>query len=213
MRRNIWLAGLAGAALAVIAGLAIVRFADRATLGRVLGRTWFEPHNAAWREGIQDLYTANADTIVLGDSNSDVVDWTSALGRPVSNRAFSGNTVARQASRPVLAAKTVIFILGINDLQFGSSAETTLSAYLRLLDAYRKTGARLIVVSPFTGVDRLVAPVTELNTALAAKCACTLVDVRPAFGGDRADKRFAYDGVHLTVEGYRELIAAVRRVL
>lgn len=207
------MAGIAGAALAVIAGLAIARFADRATLGRFLGRTWFEPHNAAWREGIQDLYAANADTVVLGDSNSDVVDWTSALGRAVSNRAFSGNTVARQAARPVLAAKTVIFILGINDLQFGASVEVTTSAYLRLLEAYRKSGARLIVVSPFTGVERLVVPVAELNTALAAKCACTFVDVRPVFGGARADIRFAYDGIHLTVDGYRELIAAVRRAL
>ncbi len=213
MRRDIWLAGLAGAALAVIAGLAIARLADRATLGRLLGRTWFEPHNAAWREGIQDLYAANADTVVLGDSNSDVVDWTSALGRPVSNRAFSGNTVARQAMRPVLATKTAIFFLGINDLQFGAGVEATTTAYLRLLEAYRRSGARLIVISPFTGVEHLVAPVAELNAALAAKCACTFVDVRPAFGGTRAESKFAYDGIHLTVDGYRELFVAVRRAL
>lgn len=213
MQRKTLIAIIATASIAVIGAMAFTLVTNRGGISRVMGSTRFEPYNPGWREGIQDLYASNAETVVLGDSNSDVVDWTSALGIPVSNRAFSGNTVARTATRPVLKAKTVIFILGINDLKFGSSAEATTQNYLRLLEAYRSTGARLVVVAPFTGVDWLIAPVAQLNAALAANCACTFVDMRPAFGGEPVDRRYSYDGIHLTVDGYRELIAAVRRAL
>lgn len=172
-----------------------------------------DPAEATWRESVHDVTSANADTVVIGDSISEPVDWTVALGRPVSNRAFGGNTVARAVNRPVLPAKSVIILLGINDLVFGASVESTIDGYRRLLEAYRRTGARMIVVSTFTGVEKLVAPVAKLNAAIAANCGCIFVDLREVFGGERNPKTLSSDGVHLTLDGYRVLIPAVRRAL
>lgn len=203
----------AAAALIFVGGFGLGLFGRKLGLVQLVVPLRLDPIEAAWRESVHDLTAESADTLIIGDSISEPVDWTAALGRPVSNRAFGGNTVARAVSRPLLPAKTVIILLGINDLKFGASTELTIDAYRRLLEAYRRTGARLIVVSTFTGVETLVAPVAKLNAAIAANCRCTFVDLREAFGGERVPKTLSSDGIHLTLDGYRVLIPAVRRVL
>lgn len=162
------------------------------------------------REGLFDEFATDHDLVVLGDSISERIDWSGALGRPVVNRAFAGNTVASAVRRAPIKARVILMMFGINDLLRGRAAKDVAASYVALIEKLAAGGARVVVTSTVTGRADLADAVTELNAIVRNKCGCTFVDIRPALGGERIKSEYSADGIHLTAEGYRVWLSELR---
>ena len=190
------------------------------------------PKSDVYRHDREDMFDqlarGSADLVMLGDSLTDRGEWHELLGRDrVANRGVAGDTIAgaraRLAPTKSLRAKTIVVMLGINDLLSGRSVAACVDDYRRLLaDLAAFEPPPRIVVQSVLPVGAQISlsnqPIRELNEQLRALCVaprCEFLDVFSALvGPDGAlPASRSGDGVHLDGDGYVQWAASLRRTL
>lgn len=159
--------------------------------------------------------------------------WTNAITDlaplPVTNRAFGGSQTSHQLMFfgqvvPPCRPDLVVWYCGSNDVKGGKDPATVLTRTSEWIGKVQTAlpGAGVLLVSvmnsPQKRRDGQAAGVLEVNRGLremAGKKGGRLfyVDVNPAFedgsGAARADL-YVEDGLHLNLDGYRELTRVLR---
>ena len=180
------------------------------------GRTHFEARSDLFeRLGVPDN-----SLVFLGDSLTERADWNELLGRhDAVNRGIGGDTVPGLLSRlaPVLRArpKTIVLLIGINDLDRGAKPEAVAADLETLLARLRAELPQTVLivqsVLPMRDVGRGVsvaqASVSELNGLLVEACRqhqARYLDLQPALVDREGalDAAVTKDGIHLNGEGY-----------
>jgi lysophospholipase L1-like esterase len=165
----------------------------------------------------EELARGSADVVMLGDSLTDRGEWTELLARErVVNRGVAGDTIAdaraRLAPIKALRARTIVVMLGINDLLEGRSVAACADDYRRLLaDLAAFEPPPRIVVQSVLPVGAKVPlsnqTIRELNDQLRTLCVaphCEFLDVFSVLAGpDGAlPPALSSDGVHLDGDAY-----------
>ena len=193
------------------------------------------------------VYVAMGASLSLGAGASPGSrGWVYEVGRRlaaripnvrVRNLAAGGKTTehAREVQLPEalnLQPDLVTYTAGLNDLQYGVSAEEAKSNTAQVLKALReRTPARIVLTQMSVGSnlpifsanipklearrDNLsperVAAFNAAYTELAAEYGAVLVDIgdviAPGMTADEVDALFSYDGVHLNNEGHARAAA------
>ena len=164
---------------------------------------------AYFRSGAKD----SVDVLFLGDSLTERYDVGSYF--PVlktCNRGIDGDTplgLLERLDDSLVPAKTVVLLIGVNDL---SSVE---SVYPLLLDQLKKRSEKssILVLSilPLEGsYARDNLKVIQANSFIASLCKeeqLPFLDIHDRFYGEKKelDPSYSIDGCHLTAEGYELL--------
>ena len=164
------------------------------------------------------------DIIFLGNSITAGTDWAELLSNPnARNRGISGDItfgVLERLDEVIEGQPAKVFILiGINDIQ--RNIPDTL-----ITGNYRKMIKRIKAGSPSTKIyfqtllpvnneytqfknhynkDEHIAFVNAELKKMAAEEKITLIDLHAHFldAGNKLDKRYTMDGLHLNAEGYK----------
>ncbi len=149
---------------------------------------------------------------------------------PVTNRAFGGSQTPEQLFFfdrlvPSSRAGVVVWYCGSNDVNAKRTPADVLANTREWLDLTRAAlpGVRVVLISviraPQKRADGKLAPVDEINRGLLALGETDDVDyldVNPALedaAGEPVADCYVADQLHLTPEGYRRLVVALRPVL
>jgi lysophospholipase L1-like esterase len=165
-----------------------------------------------------DLFTqfeGNADVVMLGDSNTEGVDWHELLpGVRLLNRGIAGDTSAGVLNRldEIIGRhpKVVFLMIGMNDLQAGVPIPQIKSNIGSIVDALAQKQVRIILQNVPYAARRyrrgLNDKVSELNRSLADFCSAPGVSCldlnRVLADGEALSPSFASDGLHLNAAGY-----------
>jgi lysophospholipase L1-like esterase len=167
------------------------------------------------------------EVVMLGDSLTQYGEWSELLGRPVANRGIAGDTVADVRARlsdvVALRPATVFLLVGINDLERGTSPSEVVEQQAMLIRELRRAlpSARLVVQSllPVRGRSAsLAGAIAQTNASLPRAVQAegvTWLDVAGKMAdasGELAD-RFSGDGLHLSGAGYGAWADVVRPLL
>jgi lysophospholipase L1-like esterase len=166
---------------------------------------------------------------MLGDSLTDWGEWHELLGRPAANRGIAGDTTHDVAARLEDALdpppRTLVLLIGVNDLLRGATAESTSRNILALVAEIRRRSptTRVIVQSLLPVGARppsgdLRERIDTVNTHLAAEASRAgyeYLDVASALRTPDGwlDPRFSTDGLHLSGAGYQTWATALAPIL
>ena len=175
------------------------------------------------RAAMQARYAPDVEVVFLGDSLTEAGPWADAYpALPSVNRGLWGDRIRDMTARlDVVAASrpgTVVVMAGINDLLKGASVEAAASDYAALLEGLEALGPSRIVLQSVLPCDRpgcdpeRIAALNRRVAALAeASAVAAFADVAGALSEGRGLRPgHAYDGLHLTAEGYAAWIEALR---
>jgi lysophospholipase L1-like esterase len=160
-------------------------------------------------------FGGDADVVMLGDSNTEGVDWHELFpGVRLLNRGISGDTSAGVLNRldEVIGRhpKVVFLMIGMNDLQAGVSIPKIKSNIGSIVGALAQEQIRIILQNVPYAAPRyrrgLNDKVSELNRSLADLCnvpgvSCLDLNRLLADGG-ALSASFAWDDLHLNAAGY-----------
>lgn len=161
-----------------------------------------------------EAFSTPADIVVVGDSIMSDVTWHEAFpGRSIVNRSIRGDTTAGVLSRiPGILKpkpKTVLLLVGVNDLDNGDTPEATASRYRQIVEALTPH-ARVVTVSVLpchdgkVRCDSLLPKIYALNDLIASIKGAEFIDMTPHMTSvGKLKAAYSYDGIHLTVEGFR----------
>jgi lysophospholipase L1-like esterase len=214
-RRRLWL--LLAAALCVVGGIA----ADRLLVASSWGRGQADPTAyASWRHRVQHFETLpdTPSVAMLGDSLTELAEWHELIGPQVGNRGISGDTTgglrARLAASTPASARTVVIMIGTNDVRHSAwRLEDSVANVSAILDGLK--GRRVILQSVlYTGDAKQNARIDRLNRAYAGLCRtgrCEWLDLNPVVAPKgRLTPAESLDGRHLTAQSYGRWAAVLR---
>lgn len=169
----------------------------------------------SWTATLADQY---ADVVFLGDSLTAGGSWGEYyVNYMVSNLGVVGDTVdhllLRTAQPELLMPNKCFLMIGVNDLIYGSDADTVLEKYDRLLAKLSAQPMQVYVQSVLpVREDQIRYPVRneairQLNLgieALADRYGMPYIDVHSLFADEagQLDAAVSYDGLHLSAAGY-----------
>ncbi len=165
------------------------------------------------------------DLVMFGDSITEWGPWHDALsGISLANRGLSGDTtsgmVQRLPTTSVCSPKLVCIMAGINDLSQGSSVESILSNYLKMLDFWQENNIEVWVQSTlFVGsrLDALNASVEQLNQELRQIChqrGLRFIDLNSVLSPHgRLPLDSSCDDLHLNSNAYRKWLDVLSPML
>jgi hypothetical protein len=211
-------------------GVAFHRAGLNATVARVLPKpvlTLLSPDlSAYWRlkVALQAAFPAKADVVMIGDSLTELPDWTALFPNVrIANYGIGGDTTDGALRRldPILAtqARTAFVMLGINDIHLGIPTAIMIANFRRLIAALRAAGMSVYVQSTlFTRQPEDAASIAALNNSLRETCTngttCVFVDLNSRLAtGDLLRPDFSVDGTHLTPPAYAAWRDAIRPLL
>ena len=170
---------------------------------------------------------APSPIVFLGDSITDGCEWSELLARgDLVNRGIQGDTTADILARaPLIRAmepRSVVLLVGVNDLLTRRPLEAITGDYARILTALGPATLALAVLplrpalldDPRAGEEanrlrpELDARIKALALTAGARHADLGADLADARG--ELDARYTEDGVHLNGEGYMRLGVALR---
>jgi lysophospholipase L1-like esterase len=168
----------------------------------------------AARRGMHDAFPAKGDYAMLGDSITAEMPWREAFPEAaVVNLGIAGDTTTGVLDRldTVMAtgAKTIVLLIGINDLQLHRAAPADVAErHAEILRRLVATGIQVVAVSLFTGYSDLRDRVAAVNARLKRSCSsppqCIFLDLNAALSDDGLLKpAYTYDGIHLNADGYK----------
>lgn len=148
---------------------------------------------------------------MLGDSITAEADWNELLpDRPLVNEGRPGFTTAQlvTVAERVAAAEpaAVIVLTGTNDIRDGHPATWTQAHLEQLIDRLGASSTVIVqTVLPRADARAEVRRVNQAIRDLAARRGLRLLDLHDAFddGTGALRESETYDGLHLTVDGYR----------
>lgn len=168
--------------------------------------------------------------VFLGDSHTEHFYLQELLGNPhLKNRGISGDRLRGILKRlnPIIASQPEkIFIqAGINDLGTGGRKDTILAQYERLIAILHAESPRtkIYVQSLFPvenklgsaycnpAVNKAVVKINQALKANAEKQGYTFIDIYSSLvENGKLNPVYAFDGIHLTAEGYLVWAGLVR---
>lgn len=163
--------------------------------------------------------------LFLGDSITEQGSWDAWLpGEHVVNQGIGGDTTDGVLERldAVVAEQpeAIVLLIGTND--FGNhraSVEHVVRGVESVLVTLRRElpGVRLLLVSILPREAEWAAKIDAANRHLrqfVATCHAQYLDLWPALAdGDHLDERYTDDGLHLTEDGYRAVVAELEPAL
>jgi lysophospholipase L1-like esterase len=193
-------------------------------LARVFSARMFDPQKANRRSQFAALTPPPGRMLFLGDSLTQFAEWAEWFpGVPVLNRGIDGDTVRGVLSRldtAINKPRAVSLLIGTNDI--GGIGETAdpdkiADAVAELVRAIRSAApdAPLLVTGVMPRSASFASAIQRLNSRLrviAEATGATFVDVWPSLADERGEIRpeFSNDRLHLTGEGYRVWVEALR---
>ena len=192
----------------------------------------FEAANLA----LAELEKGEERIVFMG--NSITIGWLNTHpeffeGKPYINRGISGQTTPQMLVRfradvTNIGATTVVILAGTNDIA-GNTGPTTLEQIAdnikSMTEIARANGVKVILCSVLPAYDYPWRPglkpnikIPQLNTLIkkyAEENEVFYLDYFSALnnGQNGIDKKYSYDGVHLTLEGYEILEPLLEKAL
>lgn len=195
-------AGIVGAVVASIAGLAVV---------------------SMLRTSGDSNRIAEDSIVMLGDSITAEADWNRLLpDQPLVNEGHPGFTTAQliTVAERIAAADpaAVVVLTGTNDIRDGHPPAWTRARLEQLIDRLEHGSEATIVVQtilPRAGSPAAVQQVNAEIRDLAALRGLRLLDLYETFDDGTGALRGheTYDGLHLTVDGYERWANELQPVL
>lgn len=164
---------------------------------------------------------SSSDIVFLGDSLTEAFDLRHYLGLPnLRNRGLSGDSTSQVLYRleEIVNARParLFLMIGINDLFQGEDEVTIFQNILRILDRFRESSPETILClqsilpvneSVMLSDDDINLFIFSLNDSLKQYCRKTGILFIDLYGNflnkqGEMDRKYTYDGVHLTPEGY-----------
>ncbi|WP_207480763.1 GDSL-type esterase/lipase family protein [Arenibaculum pallidiluteum] len=229
-----WLLGIGAAYLLALHAALVLSF-DRQDLNPLLRRAGLRPipapefdrFHASMRAMLRrvDSVAGPGRVVFLGASTLHGLD-AAAVAPDALNLAIGGDTTLRLLTRlgdyrSLPTASAVVLLVGLNDLTYRTPEEAG-ELFGRILERLPPVP---LVAGAVLPVDEAAAwprnaDIRRLNAAIRAHCArrpdCVFVDPGPQLAdaaGNLAPRFRQHDGIHLTAEGYRVLIGALREGL
>ena len=204
-------------AKAVITG--VLNSAETAQAGGKINQNYLN------RIAVYDLYEATSDVVMIGDSITDIAEWSEFFPAvSIANRGIGGDTTEgvlnRLDSVYLTGAKTVFLLVGINDIGRGDSVDTVYSNYEKIIEDLLSHGVQPFIQSTILAGDVKKAfnpRVNELNNRLGKLAASKNIlfinlNTHLAKGGI-LNAEFTTDGIHLNAAGYRVWKRAIEPIL
>ena len=194
----------------------------------------YRPANYAQRvANFRSYPNSSQDIIFLGNSITDFTDWNELLQLPQArNRGISGDIsfgVLERLDEVTEGKPGKVFILiGINDISRNIPDSVILDNYKRIIQQVKKESPKtkiyfntlLPVNNSFTdrahfNKDEHIQAVNDGLKKLGATEKISVIDIHQHFldADKKLDKRFTYDGLHLSAEGYKKWAAILKTYL
>jgi hypothetical protein len=166
----------------------------------------------AVRRSVHEAFPAKGDYAMLGDSITFEMPWREAFpGAAIANLGISADTTTGVLNRldtvTATGAKTVVLLIGINDLQWLEAPADVAERHAAIRRRLIAAGMQVVAVSLFTGHAHLRDQVAEVNARLKRSCGpprCIFLDLDAALSEDGMLKpAYTYDRLHLNAEGYK----------
>lgn len=166
---------------------------------------------------------SNNDIILLGDSKTEGFPVQEMFNNlKIKNRGIAGNTtsdILERLNHITSGHPKMIFLeIGLNDLSENKDVMTAYNNFSKICSQIKKESPKtqLIIESvlPTAGEKKgLNTKINSYNKLLKVYCIknnLTFIDInKPFLKGGEMNRKFTYDGIHLTAEGYykwRELL-------
>ena len=174
------------------------------------------------------------DIIFVGNSITAGTDWAELLGNAhARNRGISGDItygVLERLDEVTEGQPAKVFVLiGINDIEHNIPDTLIVNNYRRIIQRIKTASPRtkiyfqtlLPVNNEFTqfkkhyNKDEHILFVNTELTKIAAEEQITLIDLHPHFldAGNKLDKQYTMDGLHLNAAGYKVWAAILKQYL
>jgi lysophospholipase L1-like esterase len=203
-----------------VAPLRALQDAGASVANRLSRARGLEPNSAHPERREQfGLFPRRVDVVMVGDSITAAGMWEDMFpGTRIANRGLGSDRTddvfrrvdAVLATRP----RSAFIMLGINDLAAGRDLEEILKDYVRIIEALRGQGIRVVIQSTLEcNVDlrrrcrSMLPTIRQLNARLAehaGRLGIEYIDLNAALSEPASGLRAVYtiDGVHLTGRGY-----------
>ncbi len=173
------------------------------------------------------------DVVFLGNSITDYADWNELLQlNEARNRGISGDVtfgVLERLDEITEGKPAKVFILiGINDISRNVPDSVILDNYKKIIQLIKKESPKtkiyfntvLPVNNTFPNRDHFnkdehILYVNDELKKLGTAEKITVIDIHPHFSDaeKRLDKKYTYDGLHLTIEGYQKWVSILKPYL
>lgn len=168
----------------------------------------------------ETLPKSEADTIFLGDSLTDLCEWSESFkNNRIKNRGICGDTtegILNRIDNIIESKPQKLFILiGINDLNQGRKVEDVLKSYTSILRTLQEQipETQVFIQSvlpvnnakfPNNGVNEKVLKLNTELKKLAKEFSFCYIDLFSSFldSNNQLDAQYTSDGVHLNGKGY-----------
>jgi lysophospholipase L1-like esterase len=173
------------------------------------------------------------DIVFLGNSITDYAAWNELLQlKNARNRGISGDVtfgVLERLDEITEGKPAKVFILiGINDISRNVPDSVIVDNYKKIIQRIKKESPRTKIyfntVLPVNNTfpkrdhfnkDEHILYVNEELKKLGAAEKITVIDIHPLFldAEKRLDRKYTYDGLHLTIEGYQKWASILKPYL
>jgi len=192
-------------------------------------------YSAYWWHS-KDMYDHLPDTkneiVFLGNSITDGAEWYELLGnKRIRNRGISADVtegiLLRLDAVTKLQPASIFIMIGVNDLSRNMPVSEITANYRKILERIRTEtpGTKVFIesvlpVNPSTGMalnhTNKTELIIELNgrlKELATEFGHTYIDLFSvmADANNHLPRRYSIDGLHLSYEGYRVWVEAIRQ--
>ena len=179
----------------------------------------FTDRGIAAKAQIYASFNRKANTVMIGDSLTDIADWSDIFpGASVVNRGIGGDTANGILSRMdgvlSVGAKKAFIMVGINDLLKGVSPSDILEDYSKIVKILIEHGHQVYIQSTLfcngtllsVACTRNLNKISVLNTGLeqlAKQHGLTYINLNSDLSLDgQLNELYTYDGLHLNAFGY-----------
>lgn len=192
-------------------------------------------YSAYWWHS-KDMYDHLPDTrneiVFLGNSITDGAEWYELLGnKRIRNRGISADVtegiLLRLDAVTKLKPASIFIMIGVNDLSRNMPVSEITANYRKILERIRTESPRtkvfiesVLPVNPATGMalnhTNKTALIMELNgklQELSTEFGHTYIDLFSimADSNNHLPRKYSIDGLHLSYEGYRVWVEAIKQ--
>ncbi len=173
---------------------------------------------------LNEKYCKKGQIVLAGDSITDMYNYYELFdayrkesGKEVFNRGIGGDTSNRLLERLesnvlCLEPEKVVYLIGINDINCGASAEYIAENIKRLITKTKERcpGCKIAVQSVYPVVDtrtrknRDVIPLNKLIKDICRDTETVYIDLYERLCDEKGSfsSKYTYDGLHPNVHGY-----------
>jgi lysophospholipase L1-like esterase len=214
--------------------IAMIVFTSTLAAQKLQWDSTYRPGIYAMKVGqFRSFPNSSKDIIFLGNSITDFADWNELLQlNEARNRGISGDItfgVLERLDEITEGKPSKVFILiGINDISRNIPDSVIADNYKKIIQRIKKGSPKtkiyfntvLPVNNTFPNRDHFnkddhILYVNDQLKKLGTAEKITIIDIHPHFldAEKRLDKKYTYDGLHLTIEGYQKWVSILKPFL